>query len=289
MIDPEMLAWLQALNFNPYIAAFDVLWYALGLPSPFKIFMQIFDDLFGGRPKLGPDSATDNTALALLHSKDPIVKQWGKGIRILERQGYPTSVSGGIGQQRYGSLNLAMKNALVRQMPQMVKQHNKLITAGQRAHEAYVYAAFNRECSDSRLSAGCRAWINRIDKAWYIPLVLQGNPPPPPPPPPGQNNRPCACQAASTGGFPEIGINLPGGAIIGPSPLPPSTGKLTLPPPSPLPTVPPVLLPATMTPPPAAIPAAPPPSPPPPLLPPVTIVPTSTVTPTLTTLKRSIF
>lgn len=202
-IDPEFLTWLQqGLNFNPYLAAFALLWDVLGLPSPLQMFMAIWDDLFGGRAALGPDSATDNTALALLSSRNPIVKQWGKGIRILERKGYPTSTGDPRGRQLYGSLNLAAKAALERQMPTLVGGNGayRNLTNGARAHIAYVSAAFNRTCTDAPRGTTCRQWIIRIDDAWYIPLVVQGGGTNPTNPNPKQ----CACTLPS-GDFPTKG------------------------------------------------------------------------------------
>jgi hypothetical protein len=70
-------------------------WQALLDPTG---FFSWFASLFGGRPKLGPDSATDNIAISLLASVNPVLRLYGAGIRALEAQGIPVSASSGAGR-----------------------------------------------------------------------------------------------------------------------------------------------------------------------------------------------
>lgn len=181
---PNFISWLQGLNFNPYSAAFSVLWQALGLPNPLQIFMDIFDALFGGRPKLGPDSATDNTAKVFLASKNPYVRAWGKGVRLLERRGVPLSVSDvAVWARTYGALQNAILRDLQRQMPQMTRNGQ---TAGFRTWKAYQTLGYSRRCNSSSPDPECPREARRIDETWFIPLVLGGGGG-------GGKRQPCAC------------------------------------------------------------------------------------------------
>ena len=178
MIDvgPNFLSWLQGegLCADPtsclVSAAFDVLWQALGLPNPLQIFEQIFNSLFGGRAKLGPDSATDNVALTLLSSRNPMVRQWGKGVRILERRGIPISVSDvSVWQRTYGRLQNAVMRDLQAQMPQVTANGER---AGLRTYKAYQSLAYSRRCNASTRDPECARIAYQIDQLWYFPLVL---------------------------------------------------------------------------------------------------------------------
>jgi hypothetical protein len=67
-------------------------------------FLQWFIDLFGGRPKLGPDSATDNAALSFLRAQNPVLRMYGAGLRLLEGDGVAISESGGAGRDALNAL-----------------------------------------------------------------------------------------------------------------------------------------------------------------------------------------
>src|SRR5271166_5691535 len=58
-----------------------------------ELVYEIWLDFFPARPKVGKDSASDDTALFYIPSANPIIALWGVGIRDLESQGIPTSAS----------------------------------------------------------------------------------------------------------------------------------------------------------------------------------------------------
>jgi hypothetical protein len=86
-----------------------------GPENPFSCFAAVvdlamvlfdaFQAFFPSRPKVGKDSASDDTALFFIPSTNPTIALWGIGIRDLETQGIPTSASGGSGYT--AQLNLA--------------------------------------------------------------------------------------------------------------------------------------------------------------------------------------
>lgn len=74
-----------------------------------------FSRVFQGRPKVGPHSATDCDALFLIPSSNPLISQWGIGIRLLEAQGCPVSASGGPCRTGFNRLATAALTDLHRQ------------------------------------------------------------------------------------------------------------------------------------------------------------------------------
>ena len=185
---PNFLSWLQGEGFcaDPTSciasAIFQVLWKLLGLPDPLAFFASLFDSIFGGRPKLGPDSATDNVALTLLASRNPYVRAWGRGVRLLERRGIPISISDVAAWRRtYGALQTAIARDLEMQMPQATPNGK---SAGARTFTAFQNLAYSRSCNQSSRDPECNREAFRIDSLWYIPLVVQAG---------GGSGRRCAC------------------------------------------------------------------------------------------------
>jgi hypothetical protein len=158
-----------------------------------------FGNLFAGRPKLGKDSASDDTALFFISSPNPVAAMWGMGIRALEAHGVPTSVSAGPGLAQTIKLADAVLADLRTQFdhpaaPKLL-YHNEFGTfpvTGLNMFSWYHQLGFRTNHPDSNSEAlRIRAQIDLfytelvtlkwIDPQTGFPFT---HPPPPPPPPP---------------------------------------------------------------------------------------------------------
>jgi hypothetical protein len=196
-----------AINVTACIGLLDIFACFNAVIELFSLLYDLFfQDLFGGRAKVGKDSASDDTALFFIASTNPVIKHWGIGIRAMEAQGIPTSVSGGVGLTKTIQLADAVLADLRRQFdgPTAPKQvlHNQFGTApvtGLNMFTWYRQLGFNNHNPDSNPGALQERQIidnfyntlvrdNYIDPKTGFPHQ-PGTPPPkkqpPPPPPPG--------------------------------------------------------------------------------------------------------
>jgi hypothetical protein len=203
--------------------------------DPTGLFTAAFDAIFGGRSKLGPDSATDNVAVTFLYSSQRYIRAWGIGVRILERQGIPISVGQPAWDKYYGALQNAVLDDLRARTIAGLTQSQR--PAGMKVGDGWNYvqtAAYSRFCNSSTpASSQCRSEIVAADNKWW-PLDLGQNP---------------ACPSSLPNGtYP----NCTAAVVVQPPPPAPQ------PPPPPAPQPPPP--PAPQPPPPPAPQPPPPPS-----------------------------
>ena len=196
-----------AINVTACIGLLDIFACFNAVIELFSLLYDLFfQDLFGGRPKVGKDSASDDTALFFIASTNPVIKHWGIGIRALEGQGVPTSVTGGAGLQKTIRLADAVLADLRRQFdgpttPHQVL-HNQYGTApvtGLNMFTWYRQLGFHTHNPDSNRAAIQERQIvdnfyNNLIRDGYLdpktgfphqPPVHKNPPPPPPPPRPG--------------------------------------------------------------------------------------------------------
>lgn len=165
--------------------------------SAFELIWDAFQAFFPTRPKVGKDSASDDTALFFIPSANPIIALWGVGIRDLESQGIPTSASGGAGYQA----NLKLASAVLADLQRQFDGTNAgkvtfggLPVTGANLFALYHQLGFNANHPDSNATAiHQRTLLDNL----YTQLVNQkgidpktGFPPPPtkqPTCPPGQH------------------------------------------------------------------------------------------------------
>jgi hypothetical protein len=156
-----------------------------------ELVYEVWLDFFPSRPKVGKDSASDDTALFLIPSANPVVALWGIGIRDLEAQGIPTSASGGAGY----AAQLALANAALADLKKQFDtpagrdlEVNGVQVNGNVMFGWYHYLGYELPNPDSNRTA-----INNriILDSKYTLLVQQGFldpttgfPPKAPPPPP---------------------------------------------------------------------------------------------------------
>jgi hypothetical protein len=156
-----------------------------------ELVYDLFLAFFPTRPKVGKDSASDDTALFFIPAANPIIALWGIGIRDLETQGIPTSTSAGPGYAKQLALATAVANDLVRQFdgPNAGKvTFGGLPATGANVFALYHQLGFRANHPDSNATA-IQERI-KLDQL-YTQLVKQGDidpktgfPPKPPPPPP---------------------------------------------------------------------------------------------------------
>lgn len=115
--------------------------------DPFDLW---FDKIFSGRPKVGIHSATDSVALFLIPAANPVLSLWGIGIRLLEGQGIPLSVSGGAGQVEYRKLAAGVLTDLQKQFGP-AKGANQWETIGSLVLHCQNPAS-NRRCIADRIA-----------------------------------------------------------------------------------------------------------------------------------------
>jgi hypothetical protein len=155
---------------------------------------DLYQEFFPSRPKLGKDSATDDAALFLIPSANPVITLWGIGTRQLETLGIPISTSGGPGLTAEVNLADAVLSDLQKQFdgPHAPKlSYQGVPITGEQLFSWYHMLAFQTANPDSNRVA----INNRIQlDALYTQLVNQGyldpvtgfpkpeGPPPPLPP-----------------------------------------------------------------------------------------------------------
>lgn len=143
-------------------------------------WIQWFVGLFGGRPKLGPDSASDNAAISLLSAKNPVLRVYGAGIRALEAQGCPISASSGDCRTRLNALTAALSRDLIFQFGS---------AQGSAYFKSAVGYAFSQYCTNAPCSSvfakdpTFSTWVNqgKLRASDGYPLWRQSAPPPAPP------------------------------------------------------------------------------------------------------------
>jgi hypothetical protein len=150
-------------------------------------WIEWFVSLFGGRPKLGPDSATDNAALSLFGAVNPAWRAYGVGLRALENQGVAISQSSGYGRQLLDELTAQLSLDL---QSQFGTQYRPYFDRG-------IAFLFSRNCTNAPCTAFrndpeyrrfvSAGWIDQDGRATATnPYVAHPKAPPPPPPPPSQ-------------------------------------------------------------------------------------------------------
>jgi hypothetical protein len=163
----------------------------LAIVHAFELIFDLFQALFPSRPKVGKDSASDDTALFFIPSANPVIALWGMGIRDLESQGIPTSASGGVGAQKQYDLAKAVANDLIKQFsgPNAGKvTFGGVPITGQNLFPLYHQLGFVANHPDSNsLALHERVQLDKL----YTDLVTMklidpktGFPPAKPPPPP---------------------------------------------------------------------------------------------------------
>jgi len=174
-----------------------------GPEDPFSCFLAIVDlaeviydvwtTFFPGRPKVGKDSASDDTALFFIPSPNPVIALWGMGIRDLEAQGIPTSASGGSGYAAQLGLAQAVLKDLQTQFdtPGAPTLTLKGVAAtGQQVFDWYHLLGFQTSNPDSnRVAIAERQLVDSlytqlVDKGWIDPKTGFPKTPPPQPPNP---------------------------------------------------------------------------------------------------------
>lgn len=154
---------------------------------------DIYQTFFPSRPKVGKDSASDDTALFFIPSSNPVIALWGIGIRDLEAQGIPTSVSGGPGLTAQYNLANAVLADLKKQFdgPGAPKLNIDGVPAtGQQVFDWYHLLGLETANPDSDAAAiAQRAKIDAlytslVESGWVDPET--GFPKPTSKPPPGK-------------------------------------------------------------------------------------------------------
>ena len=162
---------------------------------------DIWQTFFPSRPKVGLDSASDDTALFFIPSANPVIALWGIGIRDLEGLGIPTSASGGSGLAAQNNLANAALADLRRQFdtpgaPVVTLQGVK--ATGDQVYQWYRILGFDTSNPDSNSTAiSERAQVDNlytqlVTDGWIDPTTgfpfpgkIQPSPPPGGPTPPG--------------------------------------------------------------------------------------------------------
>lgn len=145
-------------------------------------FELFFANIFSGRPAIGKDSATDDIALFLIPSPNPVVRLWGFGIRGLEAKGVPISTSNPALAQLYRNLAAAAKADLRKQFPgddSVFNAYAYLMTLPNPDSNSAAIAA--REAIDGDYTAEVSA--HKIDPLTGFRYPSKPPPPPAPPPP----------------------------------------------------------------------------------------------------------
>jgi len=124
------------------------------------LFVNFIAKVFPSRPKVGLDSATDCFALFLIPSANPVIAQWGMGVRMLEALGLPISSSGGEGLAAYTAIASAAWLDLGRQFG----------SAGTTYFEQYLYLASRGNACSSAALINARTKIDQH----YKDAVAQG-------------------------------------------------------------------------------------------------------------------
>lgn len=163
-IDPRELVpvspcvWCQVAEF----VAEEVAQYIPGLKEFLQIFqpqtwLNFFIGLFSGRPKLGPDSATDNAALSLLAAANPVFRNYGGGLRVLESQGVAISTTAGPGRTKLNALTALLSQDLAFQYGAL----------GQSQFNSAIAYVFSHNCTDApcasvfRNDPTFRSWVSQ--------------------------------------------------------------------------------------------------------------------------------
>ena len=139
-----------------------------------EVVFDAWAAFFPSRPKVGKDSASDDTALFYIPSANPIIALWGIGIRDLESQGIPTSASGGSGYT--AQLNLA--NAALTDLKTQFDtpagaalQFQGAPVTGQAVFGMYHFLGFQMNHPDSNSTAiTARTTLDNL----YLQLVAEG-------------------------------------------------------------------------------------------------------------------
>jgi hypothetical protein len=155
-------------------------WQKLLLPG--LDYIKWFANLFDGRPKLGPDSATDHAAISMIGAANPVFRAYGAGLRLLEAQGVPISTSSGPGRAQLNNLAAKLHSDLVFQYGDQI---------GQEQFKSAIGYLFNFCTAGSCAPVFARdptywEWVRlgKIRPSDGYPLWRDALKPPPPPPPP---------------------------------------------------------------------------------------------------------
>ncbi len=180
-LDDALFGWFVSVGIDFIFAAFSgdwTLFLSKILLGPFDVF---FGDVFAGRPKLGPSSATDETALFLANTRNPVATLWGLGVRGLEAKGIPTSTSNPALQDLYSNLREAALKAFQKQFdtpgaPKLATQGLPFVADGTRVTGLLVMQYYNG-LAFTTTNPLSTSWAlsdrTKID-SYYLKLVEQG-------------------------------------------------------------------------------------------------------------------
>src|SRR5271166_3464926 len=153
------------------------------------VFELFFANIFAGRPTVGKDSATDDLALLLIPSSNPVTAMWGMGIRALEAQGIPISSSNPVHVAQFTKLAAAVKADMHRQFGDD-SEFNELVQATQLNNPDSNRLAIQIRWGIDQI------YLNAVKQGWIDPQTgfpkVKPPPPPPPPPQPGDCTDPCS-------------------------------------------------------------------------------------------------
>jgi len=128
-------------------------------------FFAWFIQFFGaGRPRVGPDSATDCIALFLIPSSNPVIANWGIGIRMLEGLGCAISGAGPC-LTAYENLARAVQHDLELQFPgrELLVKGDPWTTSGAKLFAQYSEVIFGsgNPCA-SRIAIADRVYLDKF-------------------------------------------------------------------------------------------------------------------------------
>jgi hypothetical protein len=157
-------------------------------------FELFFPGVFSGRPAVGKDSATDDIALFLIASANPITALWGMGIRALEGQGIPLSTGNPSARAKITALNKAFIADITKQFgaiqgPKYAQQYGYLCSLNHPDSNGQALRA--RQAVDESYKQAVLQGI--IDPSTGFPFPGKVVPPPPTPPKPPPPPPPVTC------------------------------------------------------------------------------------------------
>ena len=156
----QVYLWLINAGFSAFFTALGIPWASL-IITFIEDFVSFFAQFFSGRPAVGLDSATDDVALFLIPSANPIITLWGLGIRGLEAHGIPLSTSNAAQRALYEEVATAARNDLIRQFG---------ATAGAEYFTQYGYLTSLKNPDSNTTALNARQLVDKH----YTDAVTQG-------------------------------------------------------------------------------------------------------------------
>jgi hypothetical protein len=121
-----------------------------------------YDRVFKGRAKVGIDSATDDVALFLIPSPNPVIRFWGVGIRVFEAQRCTLSGSGA------SQCVTGLRNLATRVRADLTQQFGQ--AEGDLLFQQYAYLTTLKNPDSNTLAIRARGTLDRR----YNDAVRQG-------------------------------------------------------------------------------------------------------------------